>query len=90
MFLSQSERPSFAPIQHNWQNDVVINCIHIWNTIRQLLITFYSHTEQTLLVFSVIHSRLPNISVRKLDSSCVCDEHRRVERKKERKEERKK
>jgi hypothetical protein len=20
MFLTQSERPSFAPIQHNWQN----------------------------------------------------------------------
>jgi hypothetical protein len=20
MFLSQSEKPSFAPVQHNWQN----------------------------------------------------------------------
>jgi hypothetical protein len=28
MFLPQSERPSFAPIQHNWQNYRVLNYIN--------------------------------------------------------------
>jgi hypothetical protein len=47
VFLPQSEKPSFAPIQHNWQNYNFVYFNHIVRVIKSRWLRWAGHVART-------------------------------------------